>query len=128
MNIGIVASEGVPFSKTGGLADVTGALFKIFSEKDNNCYLILPYYKTTKNVISTFDKTFNFEFNLGEKKVGGRFLLKEFYRNGRVVFIENDYYFGRDFLYGEKGVDYPDNAERFGFLIKLSLKSLKKIL
>ena len=44
-----------------------------------------------------------------------------------VYFISNEKYFGRDGLYQDKGVDYPDNLERFTFYCKATLEFLKKI-
>lgn len=118
MRIAIVASEGVPFSKTGGLADVSGALFKVFASKGHETYLVLPYYKQTKRVLNSFDKVIDIEVELGSERKRGRALISEFTKKGFVVAIENDEYFDRDSLYGEGGIDYPDNAERFAFFCK----------
>lgn len=111
--IGYVACESVPFVKVGGLADVVGSLFKIFSK---NSFLFLPYYRRVKEKFKT-------EF-LGEIDVFFSDIRKERckifkpvdFKN--VIFIGNDDYFDREEIYGPNGKDYPDNLERFSFFSK----------
>ncbi len=123
MRIGIVASEAVPFAKTGGLADVAGTLFKVFAKLGNETYLFLPFYKTAKNTDGAVKKG-GISVKIGSNDVKGSVytLQKD---NGTVVFIEQDYYFGRDELYGTKEGDYPDNGERFGFFDLAVLEAIK---
>jgi len=118
MRIGIVASEGVPFSKTGGLADVSGSLFKEFAKLGHKTYFFLPYYRNTKGVFDDFDDSYEFSIKIGEKILSGCALIKEYYKDARVVLIQQDEYFDRRSLYGEAGIDYADNGERFGFFSK----------
>lgn len=126
MKIGLVASEGVPFSKTGGLADVTGALFRVLAERGNETYLILPYYVQTKKVLGDFDKEYEVEVEISERKINGRILIKQYYKNAYAVMVENQEYFGREGLYGQDGIDYSDNAERFGFFDKAVVEIVEK--
>ncbi len=125
MNIGIVSSEAVPFSKTGGLADVAGTLFKVLSSRGETTYLFTPYYKKTKEKFSNINKRIPISVSIGENIVSGFIDVVEYYKNGIVIFIEQDDYFGRDELYGEKGIDYSDNALRFGFFSKAVLEAIK---
>ena len=127
MNIGIVSSEAVPFSKTGGLADVAGTLFKILTSSEATTYLFTPYYKKTKEKFNNIEKRVPISVSIGEKTVSGFADVVEYYKNGFVIFIEQDEYFGRDELYGEKGNDYPDNALRFGFFSKAVLEAIKAL-
>lgn len=126
MKIGLVASEGVPFSKTGGLADVTGALFRVLAERGNETYLILPYYDQTKKVLSDFDKEYKVEVEISERKINGKILIKQYHKNAYAVMVENQEYFDRKGLYGQDGVDYSDNAERFGFFDKAVVEIVEK--
>ncbi len=103
MKIAICASEVVPFAKTGGLADVTGALPFTLEALGHEVIIIMPGYKQIPD----------------KKSVIGK--------NIRVYFIENDAYFGRDGLYGDKKGDYKDNLKRFSYYCKESLKLLKEI-
>ncbi len=124
MNIGIVASEAFPFAKTGGLADVAGALFKNFGEMEHKTYLFMPLYKITKSKFFDLKLQRNFKVKIGYNEVEGQILTKEVYPNSIAVFIKQNNYFDRDELYGVKGVDYADNAERFGFFDKAVLKAI----
>ncbi len=125
MKIGIVASEAVPYAKTGGLADVVGTLFKVFGRMGNEVFLFLPFYKTIKN-IGNVEKAGEISIPIGSHMVKGNILLEK-KENGTVIFIEQDYYFGRDELYGTKEGDYPDNGERFGFFDIAVLEAIKEL-
>lgn len=105
MNIVFCSSEVVPFAKTGGLADVAGALPIALEKQGHQVRITLPKYKMVK-----------------EKKdsaiIG---------KNIKVHFIVNDKLYMRDGLYGDsKGKDYPDNLERFVFYCRQSLETVKR--
>lgn len=102
MNIAMVASEGVPFSKTGGLADVVGALPLALERLGHEVVVILPKYKGTAHRRATIGHGIP------------------------VLFVEHDGYFGREHLYGGKDGDYPDNLERFSFFAWRALETLKE--
>ncbi|MBI4228046.1 MAG: glycogen/starch synthase, partial [Candidatus Omnitrophica bacterium] len=103
MKIAMVASEGVPFAKTGGLADVVGALPLALARLGHEVLLILPKYKGIARRRAS----------LG--------------RGVAVAFIEHDGYFGREHLYGGTDGDYADNLERFSFFAWRSLELLKEM-
>ncbi len=121
MKIGIVASEAVPFAKTGGLADVAGTLFNVFRKMKNEVYLFLPLYKTAKN-IGELHSHGKISVKIGSQKMEGE-VFTQAVENGAIIFIDQNYYFGRDSLYGTKEGDYPDNAERFAFFDLAVLKA-----
>jgi starch synthase len=128
MNILIASSEVVPFAKTGGLADVAGALPKALSTLGHDVKVVLPKYKMVN------DKKFELFKIYSEIKVqvADRIELADIYEgmipgtDVVVYFIANDKYFGRDGLYQDKGVDYPDNCERFTFYSRAVMEFLKK--
>jgi starch synthase len=109
MKIVICSSEVFPYAKTGGLADVCGALPLALVKLGHEVKVFMPCYKNVKpqNNLPQF----------GITKEG----KAEFY------FIKNDNYFLRDALYGTPQGDYPDNLERFSFYSKQVLETLKKI-
>ncbi|MBU4343707.1 MAG: glycogen synthase GlgA [Candidatus Omnitrophica bacterium] len=109
MNILFVSSEVVPFAKTGGLADVIGALPEALSKRGHTCSVILPLYKCVKE--NGFDPAL-----FKEEKDFKFYFLK--HGNVNIYFIESDEYYNRDQLYGIPQGDYPDNALRFGFFAK----------
>ncbi len=122
MKIGIVASEAVPFAKTGGLADVAGTLFNVFRKMGNEVYLFLPLYKTAKNVEGLHSHG-KISVKIGSQEMEGEVFTRDV-ENGAVILIDQNYYFGRDSLYGTKEGDYPDNAERFAFFDAAVLESI----
>lgn len=109
MKVVLVSSEVFPYAKTGGLADVTGALPFALAKKGCEVKVFMPLYKKVKPAKTLAE--------YGYSKVDG----VEFY------FIKHDDYFFRDGLYGTPQGDYPDNAERFSFFSKKIFDVLKKI-
>ncbi len=109
------ASEVVPFAKTGGLADVAGALPLALEKEGQEVIIIMPRYKAIDAA----------KFNL--KKIKEGVLTGILGKNIKVYFIENDAYFNRDGLYGDKNGDHPDNLDRFAYYCRKSLDLLKEI-
>ena len=107
MKIVICASEVVPFAKTGGLADVCGALPPALEKLGHEVVIITPRYKSS-----------NIHAPAPVVRIG---------ENVRVCFIEHHQFFGREGLYGEAGGEYQDNLERFAFFCHESLRVLKRI-
>ena len=124
MKIALLASEGAPYAKSGGLGDVMEALPSALSRiEGNEVVLLLPYYKKIKdNPKFQVEYVTHFEVMLGwRRQYCGVLRLK----NGRdavqVYFLDNLYYFGaRDgAIYGDL-----DDGERFAFFSKACLDSL----
>ena len=129
MKIAVVASEAVPFSKTGGLADVAGTLFKEYVAMGLEAYLFVPLYKKTWEQCGEeiHDMGFSIEVHVGRALRECRvFTLKGPFA-GRVFFISSDEYFGRDELYGTPRGDYPDNDQRFIFFSRGVLEVCKRL-
>jgi starch synthase len=128
MKILIASPEVVPFAKTGGLADVAGALPKALGALGHEVKIVLPKYRMVD------DKKYDlFKIYDGIKvQVGNRIELADIYEgvipgtNVAAYFIASEKYFGRAGLYQDKGVDYPDNCERFTFYSRAVLEFLKK--
>ncbi len=128
----IVSPEVVPFAKTGGLADVAGALPEALASLGHQVKVILPKYKMVD------EKKFNLkeiplslpEIPMGEKKIKIR--LKSSHQKDPPVeylFLVNDYYFEREELYQDPntGFDYKDNDQRFILFTRGTLESLKSL-
>ncbi|MCX7926843.1 MAG: glycogen synthase GlgA [Candidatus Omnitrophica bacterium] len=116
MKIVMIASEVVPFAKTGGLADVVGALPVALEKLGEEAIVIMPGYKCVHTVKNPQVKSFT--EGISYSKIG---------KNVLVYFIENKEYFDRDGLYGDKTGDYKDNLERFSYFCKKALELLKQI-
>jgi starch synthase len=116
MKIVIAASEVVPFAKTGGLADVAGALPLALEKQGQEVILVMPGYKKVHELKSPAIKLC--QEGISYSSIG---------KNIKVYFIDNDEYFNRDALYGDKTGDYKDNLERFAYFCKRTLQLLKEI-
>ena len=127
MKIAFLASEVIPYAKTGGLADVTGALPKYLNTLGADARLLMPLYREVKKRGLPLETVLDHvEVDLGGRKTA--FTVKQHSGNGfPVYFIEKDKYFDRDFLYGTAAGDYPDNGERFGFFSLAALETIKRL-
>ena len=127
MNILFISPEVFPFAKTGGLADVVGALPEAIAKKGHKASTILPYYQLVKKngfKPVPFKKNISVRIN-NREELFNLLLLKH---NGvDVYFIEKNEYYDREFLYGTPQSDYQDNAFRFGFYAKAILASIPYI-
>jgi starch synthase len=124
MHIAFAASECVPFSKTGGLADVIGALPPALAHLGHRVTVFLPRYKQTRidnpsAAISSITVPFDDRYRFCSVLDGGVRAGVQFY------FIEYPPYFDRDALYGTALGDYHDNAERFALFSRAVLESAK---
>ena len=124
MRIAILASEGAPYVKSGGLGDVMEALPAALQRiEGNEVVLILPYYKKIKeNPAFETEVMAQFYVGLGWRRQYTS-LLKLTNRKDKVTvyFIDNDYYFG-----GRSGAIYgaTDDGERFAFFSKACLDAM----
>jgi len=111
MKILFAASEGLPYSKTGGLADVVEALPKALVALGHEVSVILPRYRknpTEPVLLPSLTLAFGERLRFPSIVDGGA-------REGvRYFFVDDPEYFDREQLYGVQSKDYPDNAERFG--------------
>jgi starch synthase len=115
MRIAICASEVVPFAKTGGLADVAGALSLSLEKENQDVIIIMPRYKEIS------------EKKFGLKRINHDISYSVIGSNIKVYFIESEKYFSREGLYQDKNTDYDDNLERFAYYCRRSLHLLKEV-
>lgn len=120
MRVLICASEGAPFAKTGGLADVIGALPKALKQNGCDARVIMPYYKKIKEKNIAYYKGYSFVKIGQELEYVGVF--HSVYDGIDFYFIDNDKYFNRDTLYG-----HTDDGERFAFFDFAVLEAIKVI-
>jgi starch synthase len=127
VNILLATSEAVPFAKTGGLADVCGALPIELARLGHQAAVILPAYRQVRYCGQPIEPLgIEFIVPVGSKMVTGR--LSRSYLPGRTVpvyLVEQEQYFDRDELYGSEGKDYIDNCERFVFFARAVLESIR---
>jgi len=126
IRIAFLTPEMAPVAKTGGLADVTGALPKYLSAHPHlEIIVLMPFYREVKKKNLGLEKIFSglsIDWPGSEKKFSGH----KFQADGFSVYlIENDFYYDRDYLYGTPEGDYPDNGERFAFFCLAALRTLE---
>src|SRR6202043_3174018 len=114
MHIVFAASECVPFSKTGGLADVVGALPRALVAAGHQVSVYLPRYRETllkdaRTVVKSVTVPFDDHYRFCSIVSGGERSSVSFY------FVEYPPFFARDALYGPAAGDYPNYAERFAY-------------
>jgi starch synthase len=122
MKILFVASEGVPYSKTGGLADVVGALSAALVEAGHQVAVLLPKYRGTKAPIVVVP---SLTIPVGDELRFPAIFEGATVAGVRFFFVDDPSYFDRAQLYGEKGSDYHDNAERFAAFSRAAIEFSK---
>ncbi|MCR5272247.1 MAG: glycogen synthase GlgA [Lachnospiraceae bacterium] len=122
-NVLIAASEAVPFIKTGGLADVVGALPKYFDKKCIDARVIIPKYKCIDEQFASlmkFKKEFKIHLNWREQYVG---VFEANFEGVTYYFVDNEFYFSGARPYG---AIYED-AEKFAYFDKAVLEVISNI-
>lgn len=127
LRVVIAASEAVPFSKTGGLADVAGALAKALDQLGHDVTLFIPdYFLLRQNLTSLppiVDTGLRFSILMNGRSVPGTVNWTTLPNSGvRVLLIRQPEYFDRRQLYMERGHGYVDNCERFVFFSRAVLE------
>ena len=122
MKVLFAASEAHPFIKTGGLGDVMGALPKSLIKLGVDVRVVIPKYKNIKDEFKQklqFIKWFTVPVGWRNQYCG---VFQYQYKGVIYYFIDNEYYFNRDGLYG-----YFDDGERFAFFNRAVLEFIKQV-
>jgi len=115
----LVSSEVHPFSKTGGLADVVGALGKAFANAGHQVGVVTPLYRGLLDRFPEIKKLdWWLEVQIGDRRVQGEVWTLQPSKGLTIYFINKPEYFDRPELYQDATGDYPDNPERFTFFCK----------
>ena len=127
MQITFAASESTPLAKTGGLADVVGALPRELVKLGHEVTVYLPFYARIRRLIEGEPKTavrsITIPFDHYNRFAG---VVDGGQRDGvQYFFIDCPELFDRKELYGPPGADYADNAERFGLFCRAVIEASK---
>ena len=127
MQITFAASESTPLAKTGGLADVVGALPPELVKLGHQVTVYLPFYARIRRLIEGEPnyavRSITIPFRSYNRFVG---VVDGGKRDGvQYFFIDCPELFDRKELYGAAGVDYADNAERFGLFCRAVIEASK---
>ncbi len=127
MKVLIVSSEAVPFAKTGGLADVCGALPGALRRIGIEADIALPFYGSIDPArFGTMHAGSSIPVPLGHREEAGS--VDEIVGGDgfRTFLVRNDRLFHREFLYGTKDGDYVDNCERFTFFCRALMEWIRR--
>src|ERR1700730_9095412 len=113
----MVGSEVLPFSKTGGLADVLGALPHAVARLGHRVTVVTPKYRG----VDASGPVRTIQVPLGGVAPDTRLIEQPLAQGVRVVFVDRPDLYDRESIYGAGG-DFPDNARRFGFLARAALE------
>ena len=115
MKIAFVASEATPYAKTGGLADVVGALPAALRDLGHNVDVFMPRYKGIRGSLKE---------KITVKMDGGHDV--KIYKKDNYYFVDYPEFFRRDGLYGTEKGDFLDNCERFTLFCKTVEQIIKR--
>lgn len=127
LNLLIVVSEAVPYAKTGGLADVAGALPLELAKLGHDVILLLPRYRCLSELGRPFRPVCQLQVMTPQGPIDT--LIEEDVipvdeggRRVRVWAIRHEAFFDRPGLYQDRGIDYPDNLDRFAFFCRAAIE------
>ncbi len=119
MKILLASSEVHPYSKTGGLADMTSALARALARAGHQVGVVTPLYAEVRGNFPQLTRTdIPLQLQVGSQQIQGEVFTLAPCEGLTIYFIGQPNYFERGGLYQENGADYADNAERFIFLSK----------
>lgn len=127
MHVLIITSEVIPFSKTGGLADVAGAMPRALANRGVRVTLVTPRYASIDPARHSLARRLRrlpvpvgadtLEVGVYEGTLPGSHV--------KVYLLDHEPTFGRPHPYGEDGQDYPDNPRRFALLCRGALEVMR---
>jgi starch synthase len=124
MRILFVASEGLPFSKTGGLADVVEALPKALVARGHEVAVVLPRYRGTHaSTVVIPSLSVPLGARLRFPAIDDGTLLD----GVRYFFVDDPAYFDRDGIYGNVHGDFADNPERYSEFSRAAIEIAKHV-
>ena len=135
LNILFLSSEVEPFAKTGGLADVSGALPQTIKQNEHEIRVMMPRYgciNERRSKLHEMIRLKDIEIPMGPKpylaSVKSSFIVNNQIKV-QTYFLDNAHLFGRSGLYVHPDTkkDYPDNDERFIFFCRGVLEVLKRL-
>lgn len=126
MKVLFVTSEVTPFSKSGGLGDVAGALPAALAALGHDVKIVSPRYSSVKDSrLTPTGQSLTLRFPFGE--VGGPVLSVRLSEHLEALFLENPHFFERGGLYGDAWGEFGDNHRRFAYLTMGALQVAQRL-
>ena len=126
LTILFAVSELAGVVKTGGLADVTGALAPWMKKLGHDIRVIMPAYRQAMAILST-TIVGSGEVLINGLPVGFCIRQSEFTSGVPIYLIEHNHYFDREGLYTQAGEGFADNSERFAFFCRAALLACERL-
>ncbi len=127
LRILLISSEVEPFAKTGGLADVAGALPQALATLGHDVRVLMPKYRGVERHGTLKTAVPRVYVPIGDRTTEGALLEGRLSRAVPVYFLAHDHYYDRPALYGTGQGDYLDNCERFIFFCRGALEALRAL-
>ncbi|RJS16588.1 glycogen synthase GlgA [Corallococcus sp. H22C18031201] len=128
MKILFIASEVSPFSKTGGLGDVAGALPAALAALGHDVKVVTPRYRDVREGGRLVPTGASLEVRFPSGELRGPILSARLSERLEVLFLENEaLYGGRDGLYGDMHGEFGDNSRRFAYLSVGALQAAQRL-
>jgi len=119
MKILLASSEVHPYSKTGGLADMVGALAKALAHAGHEAVIVTPLYRGLREKFPAMQHVdWYLNLPMGQRMVAAQLWSLEPQPGLTIYFVDQPGYFDRAGIYHETNISYLDNAERFIFFSK----------
>jgi starch synthase len=119
MKLLLASSEVHPFSKTGGLADMVGALAKTLAQAGHRVGLVTPLYAGIREKFPKLKKLPTpLDLPLGQQSIHADVWTLDVTKQLTIYFVEQPEFFSRAGIYGEHGGEYWDNGARYIFFSK----------
>jgi starch synthase len=130
MKLLLASSEVHPYSKTGGLADMVGALAKSLARLGHTVSLITPLYAGIREKFPDLKMLdVKLDLPLGARNVPGEIWILSPIENLTIYFIDQpEFYFRHSPYLQPDGISYPDNDERFIFFSKVVVYLARQVL
>jgi len=127
LRILLISSEVEPFAKTGGLADVAGALPQALATLGHDVRVLMPKYRGVERHGTLRTAVPRVRVPVGDRTTEGALLEGRLGHAVPVYFLAHDHYYDRPALYGTGQGDYLDNCERFIFFCRGALEALRAL-
>jgi starch synthase len=118
----VIGSEALPFAKTGGLADVLGALPPALGRLGWDVTLVLPKYRTIPRDLLSASPAARIPLNVGAYPADAAFFEVPLADGARAVLVDVADLYDREGLYGQGDTDFADNPRRFAVLVRAALE------
>jgi starch synthase len=123
----LISSEVEPFAKTGGLADVAGALPAALAALGHDVRVLMPRYRGVERHGALAPVLPRVRVPIADRTIEGALLEGRLGRDLPVYFLAHDHYYDRPALYGTAEGDYLDNCERFIFFCRGALEAIRAL-